>query len=308
MCPHIPLKERSQIRKVMLQKWRRKKRKHSVYTHFTKDQNCGICLRTKITRGPCRRRNEGSIPRAEKVWLLDNSGSKSSMKEVNPGTITGTLSWYKISPLSGYNLIRVRTRIHRRRRRVHESFLSRHKSQKLCIRTIHKNLANLVNHYHGIIELPRLIAQKQKELQKREIYGEWKREHQPYCCNPDRMISGGQILWNAVAICDMSKISCQTGKIRMTEDLGNPSRTYFVLRENFGKKILWIQKNGCIRNMSQKIGCKRSPNNPQRRRNCISCGRWFSNIIRKRLRLPRTHSETGIHRKERKSQRRISRR
>ena len=127
MCPHIPLKERSQIRKVMLHKWRRKKRKHSVYTHFTKDQNCGICLRTKITRGPCRRRNEGSIPRAEKVWLLDNGGSKSSIKEVNPGTITGTLSWYKISPLSGYNLIRVRRRIHRRRRRVHESFLSRHK-------------------------------------------------------------------------------------------------------------------------------------------------------------------------------------
>ena len=53
-----------------------------------------------------------------------------------------------------------------------------------------------------------------------------------------RMISGGQILWNAIAIWDMSKISCQTGKFRMTEDLGNPSRTYFVRGENFGKKIL----------------------------------------------------------------------
>ena len=33
------------------------------------------------------------------------------MTEVNPGTITGTLSWYKISPLSGYNLIRVKQKL-----------------------------------------------------------------------------------------------------------------------------------------------------------------------------------------------------
>ena len=31
---------------------------------------------------------------------------------------------------------------------------------------------------------------------------------------------------------------------------------------------------------------------PKRWRICVSCGRWFSNIIRKRLRIPRTHSET----------------
>ena len=35
MCPHIPLRERSQIRKVMLQKWRHQKRKHSIYSHFS---------------------------------------------------------------------------------------------------------------------------------------------------------------------------------------------------------------------------------------------------------------------------------
>ena len=28
--------------------------KHSVYTHFPKDPNCDICLKTKITRGSCR--------------------------------------------------------------------------------------------------------------------------------------------------------------------------------------------------------------------------------------------------------------
>ena len=44
MCSHIPLQERSQIRKVILQKWKKKKqeRKHNVYTHFPNDRNYDI--------------------------------------------------------------------------------------------------------------------------------------------------------------------------------------------------------------------------------------------------------------------------
>ena len=42
--------------------------KHSVYTHFPKDRHCEICKRTKITRAPCRRRNGGAVPRADKFW------------------------------------------------------------------------------------------------------------------------------------------------------------------------------------------------------------------------------------------------
>ena len=39
-------------------------RKHSIKTHFPKDRNCDVCLRTTFTTVPCRRRSEGSIPRA----------------------------------------------------------------------------------------------------------------------------------------------------------------------------------------------------------------------------------------------------
>ena len=39
--------------------------KHSVYTHFPKDPNCDICLKTKITRSSCRRRAGAVVPRAE---------------------------------------------------------------------------------------------------------------------------------------------------------------------------------------------------------------------------------------------------
>ena len=38
---------------------------HSVCTHFAKDPNCDICLKTKITRPSCRRRAGTVAPRAE---------------------------------------------------------------------------------------------------------------------------------------------------------------------------------------------------------------------------------------------------
>ena len=50
--------------------------KHSVYTHFPKDQNCEICQRTEITRAPCRRRNGGAIPRAENFGDLMTADHK----------------------------------------------------------------------------------------------------------------------------------------------------------------------------------------------------------------------------------------
>ena len=45
MCSYIRLKERTQIR-IILQKWRHKKRKESVHTHFRKNQKRSV-LRTE---------------------------------------------------------------------------------------------------------------------------------------------------------------------------------------------------------------------------------------------------------------------
>ena len=39
--------------------------KLSVSSHFPKDPNCEIRLKTKITRASCRRRADAVIPRAE---------------------------------------------------------------------------------------------------------------------------------------------------------------------------------------------------------------------------------------------------
>ena len=39
--------------------------RHSAYTHFPKDPNCDICLKTKITTASCRRRSGTVVSRAE---------------------------------------------------------------------------------------------------------------------------------------------------------------------------------------------------------------------------------------------------
>ena len=49
--------------------------KHSVYTHFPKEPNCHICLKTKITRDSCRR-CAGTVPRAENLGDLITADHK----------------------------------------------------------------------------------------------------------------------------------------------------------------------------------------------------------------------------------------
>ena len=50
--------------------------KHSVYTHFPKDPNCDICLKTKITTASCRRRAGTVVPRAENFGDLISADHK----------------------------------------------------------------------------------------------------------------------------------------------------------------------------------------------------------------------------------------
>ena len=124
-----------------------------------------------------------------------------------------------------------------------------------------------------------------------------------YYYNLDRMISGSRILWNASTVCWWPR-PLADGKSQNERRFGESFQDMLCLRVEFGKKKLWLLrlknwKVRCIRNISQKTECERSPDNPKGWRIYFSCGRWFSKIARKRLRFPRTHSETGIHNKER---------
>ena len=68
--------------------------KHSVFTHFPKDPNCDICLKTKITRASCRRRAGTVVPRAEHFGGLTTADHK-ILSEVNLAIIIDMPWWYK---------------------------------------------------------------------------------------------------------------------------------------------------------------------------------------------------------------------
>ena len=53
-----------------------KSRKHSIYSHFPKDRNFEVCLRSKTTRAPRRRRTGGALPRTEKFGDLITADHK----------------------------------------------------------------------------------------------------------------------------------------------------------------------------------------------------------------------------------------
>ena len=95
------------------------------------------------------------------------------MREGNLETITDTQWWYQILPLNGFNLIRAKQILLRRRKRFYESFSSRRKCRKSFALTIHWIFVNPVKICHGIIELRHLIDLRRMVLLK-ERYAETK--------------------------------------------------------------------------------------------------------------------------------------
>ena len=85
------------------------------------------------------------------------------------------------------------------------------------------------------------------------------------------MISGGWILRNAVAICEMTKTS---GNLKRNEDLESFKDVLCSGSVFFWKKIFWllrlrIGQVRCIRNISQKTECERSSDKPKKKRICF---------------------------------------
>ena len=68
------------------------------------------------------------------------------MRDVNQETITGTLSWCKSLPLSGFNLIRAKQRLHMRRKELCQTSWNCHPNQKSFTLTIHWNFRTSIPH------------------------------------------------------------------------------------------------------------------------------------------------------------------
>ena len=211
--------------------------------------------------------------------------TKFSAKDVNLGTITDTLSWYKFSPLNG---IRVIPKLHRRRRRIHESL--RKPSQKPKIIDAY-NFSEFGKHCEELLSWNHRTTTPRRS-ETTEIAGRAARRAKEET-SAALLQSGSNDKWWS----DSVECYCY---LRDDQDLLADDKTQNERR--FGESFLDML---CSR---ENLGRRYSDCWPPKWRIYISYGRWFSKIIRKRLLIPRTHSETGIHRKEREPQRRISRR
>ena len=131
-------------------------------------------------------------------WWLENSRTQKRLSEQSPIHCRGTESHHSVDITSE------KQKFTGDGEEFYGSFLEPSQKPKDIYTDNSLEFGKSCEEYHGIIEHPLLFDQKQTELQN-EPYDEKKREHQPYYCNLDWMKSGGQIQWNAITICRMSK-------------------------------------------------------------------------------------------------------
>ena len=145
--------------------------KHRVYPHFSKDRNCEICQRTKITRAPCRRRNGGAVHRAENFGDLITTDHKvlsegcESRNNHRYGVVVQGLAtqWIQSYPC--------KTKPFQEHKGACKSSWSRIGSLKSFTLTIPWNLAKPVKIFPGIIVSQHHTDRKQMGL-LREQYAE----------------------------------------------------------------------------------------------------------------------------------------
>ena len=129
---------------------------------------------------------------------------------MNQETIIDTLSWFKILPLNGSSLIRVKVKLYRIQKSLRK-FLEPSGKPKVIYNDNSLEFANPVKVYHGIIGRQHLVDLRRVALLN-EQYEESK-EHQLFCCSQDWTREGGPILWNAIVICETFKTSWRRGKL-----------------------------------------------------------------------------------------------
>ena len=143
LCPHTVL--RTQIRNV-LRKCQRS-RGNIVSSSLTQgcliiNRNCEVCLRTTMTRAPCRRRTGETVPlRAEKFGDLITADHKVLNEEGESRNnhryaVVVTTSCYS----DGSNLIRAKQNPHMRRKEVCQNSWNRRTDRKLYTQGTRWNL------------------------------------------------------------------------------------------------------------------------------------------------------------------------
>ena len=188
--------------------------KHCIFTHFPKDRNCDICLRTKITRASCRKRTGTVVHRAVNFGDLITSDHKvltegcESRDNHRYAVVVQDLAtqWIQSFPC--------KTKTSQETHKNSQKFLESTRKPKVIYTDNSLNLANPVKIFAGIIVRQRYTDQKHMRLQCAES----RKGHLQYCCNQVWTKNAGRIPWNATAICKTFKISCLMGRHPMKGD------------------------------------------------------------------------------------------
>ena len=168
--------------------------KHSVYTHFPKDPNCDICLKTKITKASCRKRTGAAVPRPKNFGDLITSHHKVSVKKVNRVTIIDMPWWYKI-------------------------WAAQWKQSYPCKRKTSQKAQKSLLKFLEPTRKPKVIY-TDNSLE----FGKSSEGHLQYCCNQVWTKNRGRIPWSGTAFCETFKISCLMGRHLMRGGSANNSK------------------------------------------------------------------------------------
>ena len=120
--------------------------------------------------------------------------------------------------------------------RVYESSSSRHTNQKSFTLTTRWNSGKHVRFWHGITALQHLINPRHI-VSLEEPSDEEKKALQQYCYSQDWIKGGGQILWNAIAICKMSKTFWQEQWLNIVQFHQEIRRTFSIWQENITRNL-----------------------------------------------------------------------
>ena len=272
------------------------------------------------------------------------------MSDVNPETITGTLSWYKILLLNWFSLIRVKTKSSHETEYILLMFLEPSNRPKVectdnsmefgraCEVSSWNHRTSTPHRFetNGIAERAvRWVEEGTSAVlpQSRLVERLLSCSMECYCYlrNVQDLLADGQppyerrfgepfkepripfraMVWIPSDFTEKSSKNSPIWQESITRNLSgceliagvNLERRYLDSRPGiFGKRL------GASDIYPRRINAKELLIRPKRWWFHLPSSRWYSKIVRKRLRIPRIHSEAGTNRKVRRFQQRFSRR
>ena len=131
----------------------------TVFEHTSKKKrNCELCLRTKMTRAPCRRRTGDAVPRATEVGDLKTAAESRNNHRYAVVVQDLATQWIQSYPC--------KKKTSQETERSSRKFLQPSEQLKVIYCDNSWNLAHSVKIYHGITELQHLLDLRRTVLLK----------------------------------------------------------------------------------------------------------------------------------------------